>query len=99
MRWRCFRPWAWRRPWSSNRAPSSIDDEGLIRGRTRALILGPTLDPTQGLIRDPTQGLIRDPIPALIRALVDGNENLTGRVSAYSRGRQPSDLNLEFDHR
>ena len=89
----------WRRPWSSNRAPSSIDDEGLIRGRTRDLTLGPIRDLTLGPIRDLTPGLIRDPIPALIRALVADNENLTGRVRACSRGRQPSDLNLEFDHR
>ena len=60
------------RPWNSNRAPSSIEDEGLVRDQTRGLILDLILDPilvqTQGLIRDP----IRDPIRALIRDPVDG---------------------------
>lgn len=99
MRWRSYRPKASRTPWSSNRAPSSIEDQVPTRDLTPAPILDPIRDQTRGLILDRIQVLIRDPILAPIRALVAGNENLTGGVRACSQGHQPSDLNLEFDHR
>jgi hypothetical protein len=60
-------------PWSSSRAPSSIEDQAPTRDLTPAPILDPIRDQTRGLIRDRIQVLILDPILDQVDGNPDGH--------------------------